>query len=265
MHPMVQFALRATRSAGEQFLRIRERIENAHEEHNLDRLLEDAARNVETLIVRQLSRGYPQHGVVGRFTPQRDGEGEGHDVLWHIEPFHGYANLSVASPGFAISVVCTVKGRVEHAVVICPFSDDEYLASRGSGAQLNGKRLRVRAASAIDGTRIAMSLPVSWLRARCLPAYLTLTEQLAPQVEQLRASGSGLLDMLELASGRADAVFVTGVEEQDMLVGSLMMKEAGALVGALDGRPSVAPEGSLMAASPRLYKVLLKQLQPHFA
>lgn len=264
MHPMVQYALRAARSAGEQYLRIRERIENAHEEHNLERLLEDAARNVETLIVRQLARGYPQHGVVGRFTPQRDGEGDGRDVLWHIEPHHGYANLSVASPAFALSAVCTIKGRVEHAVVICPFSDDEYLASRGAGAQLNGKRLRVRAVTGIDGARMALSLPPSWLRTRRLPDYLTLVEQLAPQVEQLRASGSGLLDMLELAAGRADAVFVAGVEEQDVLVGSLMMKEAGALVGALNGQPSVVPENSLMAASPRLYKGLLKQLQPHF-
>lgn len=265
MHPMVQYALRAARSAGEQFLRIRERIENAREEHNLERLLEEAARNAETLIVRQLSRGYPQHGIVGRFTPQRDGEGDGHDVLWHIEPIHGYANLSVASPGFAVSVVCTIKGRVEHAVVICPFSDDEYLASRGAGVQLNGKRLRVRATTAIEGSRVAMGLPVSWLRSRCLPDYLKLTELLAPQVEQFRASGSGLLDMLELASGRADSVLVAGLEEQDLLVGSLMMKEAGALVSAFDGQPRVVPEGGLMAASPRLYKLMLRQIQPHFS
>ncbi|MDR5859841.1 inositol monophosphatase [Halomonas eurihalina] len=264
MHPMVQFALRAARSAGEQFLRIRERIENAHEEHSLDKLLEDTARNAETLIQRQLARGYPQHGVVGRYTPHREGEGEGRDVLWRIEPVHGYSNLTVAAPGFALSVGCMVKGRPEHAVVICPFSDDEYLASRGRGAQLNGKRIRVPKHYTIDGARIAMGLPESELRSRLLPAHLTLTQQLAPRVELMRASGSGLLDMAELASGRVDAAFVLGLEDQDLHVGSLLLKESGALMGALDGQPSVSASQPLMAAGPRLYKALVKQLKPHF-
>lgn len=264
MHPMVQFGLRAMRSAAEQFVRIRERIENAHEEHNLDRLIEDTARNAETLIVHQLSRGYPQHGISGRYTPYREGQGEGQDYHWKIEPFHGYSNLTVASTGFALSLVCLVKGRPEHAIVICPFSDDEYLASRGRGAQYNGKRIRVPKTTVIAGARLAMSLPETWLRPRHLPAYLTLVQQLGPQIEVLRATGSGLLDLAELASGRADAAFVLGLEEQDKLVGTLLLKESGALMGTPDGRPDVAIEGQLMAASPRLYKALVQQLKPHF-
>ncbi|MCW4153501.1 inositol monophosphatase [Halomonas sp. 18H] len=264
MHPMVQFALRAARSAGEQYLRVRERIENAHEEHNLDKLLEDTARNAETLIQRQLARGYPQHGVVGRYTPQRDGEGDGRDVIWQIEPVHGYSNLTVAASGFALSVVCMVKGRPEHAVMICPFSDDEYLMSRGRGAQLNGKRIRVPRHYAIEGARIAMGLPEASLRSRLQPTHLTLIQQLAPRVELMRASGNALMDIAELASGRADAAFVLGMEEQEMQVGSLMLKEAGALMGMPDGQPTVATSQPLMAAGPRLYKTLVKQLKPHF-
>jgi myo-inositol-1(or 4)-monophosphatase len=264
MHPMVQYALRAARSAGEQFLRIRERIENAHEESNLDRQLEDTARNAESLIVRQLSRGYPQHGVVGRFTPHRAGEGEGRDTLWKIEPIHGYSNLGVAASGFALSLVCLIKGRPEHAVVICPFSDDEYLASRGRGAQHNGKRIRVPRTHAVGGARVAMGLPETWLRPRHLPAYLTLVQQLGPVIEVQCATGCGLLDLAELAAGRVDAAFVLGLEEQDMQVGSLLLKEAGALMGTPDGRPSVEAEGQLMAAGPRLYKALVQQLKPHF-
>ncbi len=263
MHPMVQFALRAARSAAEQFVRIRERIETAHEDRNLEGLLEDAARNAETLIVRQLARGYPQHGVSGRFTPHRDGEGEGRDIVWKIEPFHGYSNLGVAGNGCAISLVCLVKGRPEHAVVICPFSDDEYLASRGRGAQHNGKRIRVSKATNVTGIRLAMGLPESWLRARHFPTYLRVLQQLGPQVETVIATGCPLLDIAEMAAGRADAVLVLGLEEQDSLIGSLLLKEAGALIGGPDGTPSVGPEGDLMAAGPRLFKAMVQRLKPH--
>ncbi|MGP9497544.1 inositol monophosphatase family protein [Halomonas sp. 86] len=264
MNPMVQFTLRAARSAVEQFQRVRERIENAHEESNLDRLLEDTARKAEATIVHQLERGYPQHGYVGRYTSHKAGEDEGSETVWKIEPIHGYSNLAVAGKGFALSVVCLVKGRPEHAVVISPFGDDEYIASRGRGAQHNGKRMRVSKPTAITGTRLAMSLPEAWLRPGNLPAFLTVTQQLAPQVETLVATGCGLLDMCELASGRVDSAFVLGMEEQDMQVGTLFLKEAGALMGTPDGQPSVKVEGQLMAAGPRLYKALIKQLAPHF-
>ncbi|MCL4532328.1 MAG: inositol monophosphatase, partial [Actinobacteria bacterium] len=175
-----------------------------------------------------------------------------------------YSNLGVAASGFALSVVCLIKGRPEHAVVICPFSDDEYLASRGRGAQHNGKRIRVPKTHAVGGARIAMGLPETWLRPRHLPAYLTLVQQLGPIIEVQRASGSGLLDLAELAAGRADAAFVLGLEEQDMHVGSLLLKETGALMGTPDGQPRVEVEGQLMAAGPRLYKALVQQLKPHF-
>lgn len=261
MHPMVQFALRAARSAAEQFLRVRERIENAHEDYNIQGLLEDTGRNAETLIVRQLARGYPQHGVVGRFTPHRDGEGEGRDILWRIEPFHGYSNLGVAGESFALSLVCLVKGRPEHAIVICPFSDDEYLASRGRGAQHNGKRIRVSKASHVNDIRIAMGLPESSLRPRHLPTYLHLVQRLGPQIDTLTATGCPLLDIAEMAAGRVDAVVVLGLEEQDSQVGTLLLKEAGALMGGPDGAPSVSVEGNLMAAGPRLYKSMVQLLK----
>ncbi|GAA3910598.1 inositol-1-monophosphatase [Halomonas cibimaris] len=264
MNPMVQFTLRATRKAADQFLRIRERIENAHDETNLELLLADTAAKAEAIIVQQLARGYPQHGVAGRFTSHRAGEGEGQDVVWHIEPMHGYSSLAVAGADFAISAVCRVKGRPEHAVIVCPFADDEYLATRGGGAQHNGKRMRVSRASAVAGTRMALSLPPSWLRRRHLPAYLTVTQQLGPGVEALTASASGLLDICEVATGRVDSAFVMGLEEQDMYAGTLLLKEAGALIGTPDGQPAIKPEGLLMAAGPRLYKALVKQLTPHF-
>lgn len=264
MNPTVQYMLRATRSAADQFLRIRERIENAFDEANLDRLIQDAAQKAEATLIQQLERGYPQYGVQGRYTPYRAGVDDGANTVWKVEPIHGDSNLRVASKHFALSVVCLINGRPEHAAVVAPFADDEYIASRGRGAQYNDKRMRVSKVTAVAGTRLAMSLPADNLRQRCLPAYLTLVEQLTPQLDVLTAAGSGLMDVLEASSGRADSVFVPGIEEQDLLVGQLFLKEAGALIGAPNGQPSVKADGLLMAAGPRLYKALLKPLSAHF-
>jgi len=261
MHPMVQFALRAARSAAEQFVRIRDRLEVSHDEQATASLLQDTARNAETLIVHQLSRGYPQHGVSGRFTPYREGKGDEHDTVWHIEPFHGESNLGVGSRQFALSMVCLVKGRPEHAVIVSPFSDDEFLVSRGRGAQGNGKRMRVSKTGGINGARISLSWPSVEYRSRWLPQYLTVVERLGPQIDTLIGSGCALLDIIEFAAGRTDAAFVLGLEEQDRWVGSLLLKEAGALSGGIDGSPSVEIGGSLMAAGPRLYKALAQQLK----
>lgn len=261
MHPMVQYALRAARSAAEQFVRIRDRLEVNHDEQATVSLLEDTARNAETLIVHQLTRGYPQHGISGRYTPYREGKGADKEAVWHIEPIHGESNLGVASRQFAISMVCLVKGRPEHAVIVSPFSDDEFLISRGRGAQGNGKRLRASKAVSVTGARVAMAWPSQEARSHWLPQYLNVVERLGPQLDTLTGSGCALLDMIEFAAGRVDAVFVLGLEEQDRLVGSLLLKEAGALTGAIDGSPSVEDGGSLMAAGPRLYKALAQQLK----
>ncbi|HET8790666.1 MAG TPA: inositol monophosphatase, partial [Modicisalibacter sp.] len=90
-----------------------------------------------------------------------------------------------------------------------------------------------------------------------------VVQQLGPQIDTLTASGCPLLDIAEMAAGRADAVFVLGLEEQDSLVGTLLLREAGALMGGPDGSPSVTIDGPLMAAGPRLYKALVQVLKPH--
>ncbi|MED5501667.1 MAG: inositol monophosphatase family protein, partial [Pseudomonadota bacterium] len=141
------------------------------------------------------------------------------------------------------------------------FSDDEFLISRGRGAQGNGKRMRASKTISVNGARVALAWPTLEARSQWLPQYLTVVERLGPQIDTLTGTGCALLDMIEFASGRADAIFVLGLEEQDRLVGSLLLKEAGALTGAIDGSPSVEDGGSLMAAGPRLYKALAQQLK----
>ncbi|OHV07791.1 inositol monophosphatase [Kushneria phosphatilytica] len=258
MQPMVQFALRALRGAQEQFVRIRERLEIAREDNTLDDLLADAGGRAESLIASHFARGYPQHGLAGRYIPRRESSGESRGWEWQIELFHGYANLSIGAPGCAISLVCLHNGRPECAVVISPFTDEEFVASRGRGVQMNGHRLRVTRRTAVDGARVAMGLPESWMQARHIDRWQSLSTRLGPRMGLLRASGCPLIDLLELAAGRVDAALVLGIDEQDLHIANLMLKEAGALLGSPEGHPQVAPEGVLMAAAPRLYKQMVQ-------
>lgn len=260
MHPMVQFALRALRGGQEQFIRIRERLDIAREDNTLDTLLSDTARRAESQLAAQFARGYPEHGISGRYIGWNEGRGDGQDYHWKIELFHGYANLAAGTSGCALSMVCLYKGRPEHAVVISPFTDDEYLVSRGRGAHHNGRRMRVPARVAVDGSRVALGLPENWMRERWFSTWQVLATQLGPRVDMLRASGCPLIDMVELCAGKVDAAFLLGVDEQDLHILSLMLKECGALLGSPGGAPQTKEEGALMAASPRLFKQLVQTL-----
>lgn len=262
MQPMVEFALRALRTAQESFFRIRDRIDIAREDHLIDTLLEDTARYCEQNIVRQFARGYPDHGISGRYVPSVQGKGEGKDYQWHIELLHGYSNLAAGSNAWAMSLVCLYQGRPEHAVMISPFAEDEYVASRGRGLQFNQRRVRVPTVTAVSGSRVALGLPERWMRARHQETYLKLVEALAADVDVLRASGCALLDLTELAIGQVDMAFALGLDEHDLNIASLFLKESGALVGQPDGSPQVGVEQPLMACGQRLFKPLLQRVAP---
>jgi myo-inositol-1(or 4)-monophosphatase len=113
----------------------------------------------------------------------------------------------------------------------------------------------------LEGVRLLMGLPEGTYRERQLPAYLNFVQRLGPQIDTLIATGCPLLDIADMASGRGDAALVLGIEEQDLLVGSLLLKESGALLGSAEGAPSVTAGGNLLAASPRLYKEVVKVLK----
>ncbi|MCM2129907.1 inositol monophosphatase family protein [Larsenimonas rhizosphaerae] len=263
MHPMVQFALRALRGASEQLNRVRDRLDIARETQSEDTLLADTARFIEEQIARQFAKGYPLHGISGRYIPWKDGEGEGADYHWKIDLFHGYENLSINATGCAISMVCLFKGRPEHAVIISPFTDDEYITSRGRGAHYNGKRMRVSNAVSTDNARIALGLPEMRVRQRYFPDYMVMTQRLGAQASVIRTLGCPILDIAEVSSGRVDAAIVQGIDEQELAIGQLMLKESGALIGAPNGAPQVEVDGALMASGARLYKQLVRQIQPH--
>ncbi|WP_025732269.1 inositol monophosphatase family protein [Carnimonas nigrificans] len=262
MQPMVEFALRALRNAQENFFRIRDKIDIARQDRLIDNLLEDTARYCEQDIARKFSRGYPNHGMVGRYIPARKGQGDGKDYEWRIELLHGYSNLAAGSTAWAMSLVCLYQGRPEHVVVISPFAENEYIASRGRGVQFNQRRVRAPSITSMAGSRVALGLPERWMRTKYLETYTRLVTALGSEVEVMRASGCALLDLAELAIGQVDSAFAMGLDSHDLQVASLLLKESGALMSQPDGSPQVAPEQVVMACGQRLFRPLAQLVGP---
>ena len=260
---MVQLALRTARNAVQNFQRINERLEFAREDNKVEQLLQDTARSVESYIINQLRRAHPEHSFKGQYEPLISGEGEGKEILWNVQSTHGWNNLARSIPMSAVSVSIEIKNRIEHVMVINPFTGDEYYASRGRGAQLNGRRMRTSNQRSIEAGKYALALPGLNSRGRNFPIYQGVSQQLGQVAESFHSSGCNLLDMLSTLAGQTDASIMFGVEDQDMRIAAVFSKEAGALIGALDGSPNLPQDGNLILANPKMYKVLLQIAKSH--
>ncbi|SJZ60864.1 myo-inositol-1(or 4)-monophosphatase [Oceanospirillum multiglobuliferum] len=258
MHPMVQLALRTARSAVQNFQRINERLDIARKENTVQQLLEETARSVEEYVIKQLTRAHPEHSFKSQYQRQIPGKGEGKDIVWTVQAAHGWDNLSRSLPMAALSISCEIKGKIEHVIVLNPFTGDEYTASRGRSAQLNGRRVRVSNQRAIEAGKYALPLPSLETRGRNFALFMGLTQQIGQVAESLHNSGCNLLDLLSTTAGFTDASVVYGVDENEMRIAALFAKESGALIGAIDGSPNLPQDGNLILANPKMYKIVLQ-------
>lgn len=260
---MVQLALRTARSAVQNFQRINERLDLAREDNEVDQLLEDTARSVESFIIKQLNRAHPEHSFKGHFERPVTGSGEGKDIVWIVNSSHGWDNLSRSLPMSALSISIEVKGKLEHTIVLNPFTGDEFYASRGRGAQLNGRRIRVSNQRSLDAGKYSLGLPDLASRARNFPVYITLAQQLGQVAESMHSSGCNLLDLLNTAAGYTDASITFNTQNDEMRIAALFAKESGALTGAINGSPNLPQDGNMLMANPKMYKVLLQVIKLH--
>lgn len=260
---MVKLALRTARSAVQNFQRINERLEFAREDNKVKQLIDDTARSAEGYIINQLRRAHPEHGFKGQYERLTPGTGEGKEIVWNVQPTHGWDNLARSIPMSAVSVSIEVKDKIEHVIVINPFTGDEYYASRGRGAQLNGRRMRASNQRSLEAGKYALPLPDLNSRGRNFPIYMGMTQQLGQVAESFHSSGCLLLDLMSTAAGHTDASVIFGALPHEMRIAAVFAKEAGSLIGAIDGSPNLPQDGNLILANPKMYKVLLQIAKSH--
>lgn len=266
MQPIVNIALRAARLAGEQIARSIERLDLIKfEQSDVATFISDTCCQAERTIVHTLQKAYPHHTLNGEFSGHYAaiGEGGSQAVEWQINPLDSVINFSHALPIFALSLTGRVNGRTEHAVIINPVTGEEFTASRGGGAQLNGRRLRVSSQKSLDGALIG----TDFFNRSSDKAWLAQHQQMVASIASANghtfSSGSAVLNLAYTAAGRLDGFFQTGLNEWEQEAGILMLQEAGGLAGDFRGGNTHRQTGQLVAGNPKMFKTLLKTLQPH--
>lgn len=257
-NPFLNTAIEAARKAGDLVLKYRDRIDSIPVERKARHdYVSEVDRACEELIRTELLRRYPDHAILGEEAGQ-SGAGE---HLWLIDPVDGTSNYLRGIPHYAISIALAVKGRVEQGVVYDPVRDELFAASRGEGATLNSRRIRVSGRLSLEGAVLGTAFP--FRKRRLMPAYQAMFDALFAQVEDIRRAGTASLDFAYVACGRLDGFWELGLKPWDMAAGALLVQEAGGVVMDISGSDQWLDSGHVIAAPYKLITPIRRAIEPH--
>lgn len=250
--PHVTIASRAARAAGNIILRYMNRIDglNIVEKQQLD-FVSEVDKLAEAEIIKELRRAYPDHSILAE---ESGLTGKG-PMQWVIDPLDGTHNYLRGIPHFCVSIALLDRGIPVHAVVFDPLRDELYTASKGDGAFINDRRMRVSKRENLGGAMIGTGFP--FRQREHLTAQLDMTRAILGQAEDIRRSGSAALDLAYVAAGRYDGYFEIGLKPWDLAAGVLLVHEAGGRYCDFAGRDGIPASGNLIAGNLNVAKALV--------
>lgn len=252
MHPMITIALRAARDAAEAIALSSDRLDRVQIiDDSPEGFLTSMDQIADKSVLYHLEKAYPAHSFHSRVSGFKQGTDT--DVLWLIDPLVGNRNFAAGYTQFAVSIACQVAGSIKHAVVVNPLTNEEFVASRGDGAQLNSRRIRVSSKHEFDKALLGLnpeSLPIE--------LGLGLQAALAERNALVRITGCTAIDMLSVASNRLQGGWAGNEPKLALAGASLVLQEAGGLVASESGNPDTSTGKELVFANPRFIKEMLK-------
>ncbi|GAB1263445.1 inositol monophosphatase family protein [Aurantivibrio infirmus] len=262
MEPMLTVALNAARKAAQIIEQAIDRLDKVTvETKTRNDFVTQVDIKAEKEIIYHLRKAYPEHKIVAEETGEHE-VGES-DYKWIIDPLDGTTNFIHGIPHFAVSIACVYKGKIEHAVIIDAIKREEFTASRGKGAQLNGRRIRVTDLTGLEGALIGTGLPFNGYAFEHIDPYLNCLKEIAGQTAGIRRPGSAALDLAYVAAGRFDGFWEIGLKPWDMAAGILLIKEAGGMLADFKGGEDYLNSGNIVAGAPKVFKNLLQITQKH--
>lgn len=257
MHPMLTIAVRAARSAGRILLRFYERTDKLQVvSKSRNDFVSDVDRQAEEAIIREIRSKFPDHAILA----EESGSHAGRDYEWVIDPLDGTTNYLHGFPQFAVSIALKYRGRLEQGVVYDPLREELFTASRGQGAQLNDRRLRVTDRRSLEGALIGTGFPFREFDR--VDTYLGMFKAMMADTAGMRRPGSAALDFAYVAAGRTDGFFELGLSQWDFAAGALLITESGGIVSDIGGGDRHLETGNVVAGNPRVHRAMLERLRP---
>jgi myo-inositol-1(or 4)-monophosphatase len=255
MQPLLNIGVRAARRAGDLIVRSMSRLDSLKiDTKGRNDFVTDIDRQAEADIIATIRRAHPDHAFLAEESG-RTGESE---YVWIIDPLDGTTNFLHGFPTFAVSIAVEHRGRLQHAVVYDPMRQELFTASRGDGAQLDGKKIRVSTQRALEGALIGTGFPYRMAAAH-IDDYLAILKAVMNIAAGVRRPGAASLDLAYVAAGRVDGFWEFGLAPWDTAAGTLLIQEAGGRVGTPTGAEySLGP--NIVAGNPKVYQELLEAL-----
>jgi len=214
----------------------------------------------EQAIIETLLQAYPGHGILAEESGRQHGAKDS-EYVWIIDPLDGTTNFLHGFPVYAVSIALAHRGVVQQGVVYDPSRNDLFYASKGRGAFLNDKRLRVSKRTRLSDSLIGTGFP--FRKGDNFKRYMAMFESVMQNCAGLRRPGAAALDLCYVAAGYYDGFFETGLNPWDIAAGALMITEAGGLIGNFTGEADYLYQREVVAGNPKVYAQLVQILAPY--
>lgn len=260
MNPILNTAFKAARKAGDMMIRASNNLSAIKVDSKaFNDFVSDIDRMSESILIEALKEAYPQHKIT---TEESGSHGKARaEYEWIIDPLDGTTNYLHGHPQFAISMALLHKGVLQEALVYAPERNDLYLASRGKGALLNDRRIRVSNRIELNQCLIGTGFPV--VVQSMMDTYLAILKDFLSKTAGARREGAASLDLCALATGRFDGFFEFNLKPWDIAAGALIAKEAGAIVTDMQGEQNWLESGDIVAANPKVLAQMLQIIGTH--
>ena len=263
MHPALNIAIKAARRAGQVINRASndlDLLKVATKQPN--DFVTEVDKAAEAAIIETLKDAYPGYGILAEESGQTEGKGGADaEYQWIIDPLDGTTNFIHGLPQYAVSIALAKAGQIEQAVVFDPNRNELFTASKGAGAFLNERRIRVSRRTKLQDSLIGTGFPYRMFDQ--IDTYLAIFKELAQKTAGQRRPGAASLDLCYVACGRYDGFWEFGLSPWDMAAGSLLISEAGGLVSDLRGDANYLETGNIVAGTPKVFAPLLKLISDH--
>jgi myo-inositol-1(or 4)-monophosphatase len=259
MHALLNVAVMAARDGGNTLIRNLNKLDKLKvEKKGHNDFVSEADRMAEEAVIGMIHKHYPDHAILA----EESGAQGDSEYTWVIDPLDGTTNYLHGFPVFCVSIGLLHKGRPEHAVVYDPLRQELFTASRGQGAQLDGRRIRVSGERTLEGALVGTGFPYRDSN-EALGPYMKMFSAAMAKTSGIRRPGAAALDLCYVAAGRLDAFWETGLKIWDIAAGALIIREAGGIISGLDGGDDFLETGHVLTGTPKVFGALTQLFAPH--